>query len=524
MGYSPTISLFTEHQQSGPKAYPFVASILIHAAVIGLVAFVLLFAPKVTMGAVEPRYIVRSVDLDPQQSQRPVAAGDSSMYPGPASPSKDSAAQQSQAAPPAASRLQLARLATAHQTLLQPDIPLNKLIVNKTPLPSMLLWEASKVKVKHITPPPPIETSSADITPSIAAPNREKTVANIQLSATPFSTPAPIPPPSNTSPIDIHRQIQVERVPETTHVNSIQPASAAVLSLSDLNSSATTVALPPANEVASGSPNGAMANGPNGTSQQAGNGDLASRGTQSNATTGHGGAGQGKGNQSQNAGTGTAGSGEAKAGAGHGTTREGHGNSGSSNVPGSGQGTQRAGSNTGPTPGLGSASGPGGLGNGDNHSYVRINLPQNGKFGVVVVGSTINEQYPETAGIWSGRLTYSVYLHVGLAKSWILQFALPRDADAAAAGTVARLDAPWPYLIVRPELDTSAINADALMVHGFVDTQGRFESLSVVFPPEYRQGQDLLNALRQWQFRPAAQNGTSTRVEVLLVIPESDND
>ena len=31
-------------------------------------------------------------------------------------------------------------------------------------------------------------------------------------------------------------------------------------------------------------------------------------------------------------------------------------------------------------------------------------------------------------------------LHVGLAKSWILQYSLPRDADASAGGTVARLD------------------------------------------------------------------------------------
>jgi hypothetical protein len=30
----------------------------------------------------------------------------------------------------------------------------------------------------------------------------------------------------------------------------------------------------------------------------------------------------------------------------------------------------------------------------------------------------------------------------------------------------------------------------------------------------------VLDALQQWQFRPAAQNGQSERVEVVLIIPE----
>jgi hypothetical protein len=117
-------------------------------------------------------------------------------------------------------------------------------------------------------------------------------------------------------------------------------------------------------------------------------------------------------------------------------------------------------------------------------------------------------------------MAYTVYLHVGLARSWILQYSLPRAADAAAAGNIARLAAPWPYNIVRPKLVPGAINADALMVHGFVNQAGRFETLAIAFPPEFAQAQFVINALDQWQFRPAAQNGQITRVEVLLIIPE----
>jgi hypothetical protein len=132
----------------------------------------------------------------------------------------------------------------------------------------------------------------------------------------------------------------------------------------------------------------------------------------------------------------------------------------------------------------------------------------------------MEEEYPETAGLWNSRLAYTVYLHVGLAKNWILQYSLPRSDDAAAAGNIARIGAPWPYHIVRPNLSPDEINADALMVHGFLNEAGRFEALAVVFPPKFAQAQFVLDSLKQWQFRPATQNGRDTRVEVLLIIPE----
>jgi hypothetical protein len=147
-------------------------------------------------------------------------------------------------------------------------------------------------------------------------------------------------------------------------------------------------------------------------------------------------------------------------------------------------------------------------------------LPKDGQFGVVVVGSSLAEQYPEIAELTSGRLTYTVYLHVGLAKNWILQYSLPRSSDAASAGSSSRIQAPWPYNIVRPDILPGEINADALMIHGFVNEQGRFEGLAIAFPQEFARGQFVLDALQQWQFRPAIQNGQTSTVEVLLIIPE----
>jgi hypothetical protein len=180
------------------------------------------------------------------------------------------------------------------------------------------------------------------------------------------------------------------------------------------------------------------------------------------------------------------------------------------------------GQGSGHNAGSGSSQGAGqGAGNGDNGTVTRINLPKTGQFNVVVVGSSLDEQYPETTEVWKGRLAYSVYLHVGLEKNWIMQYSLPRAADSANAGT-AHLDAPWPYYIVRPNLNPDDATSDSVMVHGFVNESGHFEKLTVVFPTDmgYAREQLVLNALQQWQFRAGAHDGQVAKLEVLLIIPE----
>jgi hypothetical protein len=46
----------------------------------------------------------------------------------------------------------------------------------------------------------------------------------------------------------------------------------------------------------------------------------------------------------------------------------------------------------------------------------------------------------------------------------------------------------------------------------------------VAFPPDFRQAQFVLDALNQWQFRPAAKDGQTLRVEVLLIIPDERDE
>ena len=147
-------------------------------------------------------------------------------------------------------------------------------------------------------------------------------------------------------------------------------------------------------------------------------------------------------------------------------------------------------------------------------------MPRDGQFGSVVVGASLEDQFPEMTRVWAGRLAYTVYLHVGLARSWILQYSLPMADEATSAGSISRVDAPWPYNIVRPNLEVDPSESEAIMVHGFVNQSGHFEGLKIVFPPQFPQTQFVLPSLEQWQFRPAARNGQLARVEVLLIIPE----
>jgi hypothetical protein len=97
---------------------------------------------------------------------------------------------------------------------------------------------------------------------------------------------------------------------------------------------------------------------------------------------------------------------------------------------------------------------------------------------------------------------------------------LPPGSAVAAASAGTRPDAPWPYDIVRPRFDPDDFNADALMVHGFVNSAGRFERLALVFPAEFAKVKFLLSALQQWEFRPARDGGQTAAVEILLIIPD----
>jgi hypothetical protein len=457
----------------------FVVSILVHGGLMSLLFLGILYPAQLNDKILTEQYELRHLDLRaPEEPMKRTAANDID-YPGPGNissklPPGGTPNQQSTAL------RQTAQAPNGPQTLVQPKIHTDLKLTQETPVPTLVIWKPEDIPVKAIVAPPPAPPTAAEVIPSLEAPNHEVAPADIRISATDLTTQKVPILPSTTSPVVVHGPELAQQTPATTTVSTAPPTPTAVLSLSDLRMPAGTVFLPPANSTAASSSPGTMTQGQGKISSQPGSGNPASKA-----------GGKGPGVAADNA--------KQPQGAG--------GGAGS-------RGSEEAGPDQ---------SSRDGNGTGDQPSTDHITLPKDGEFGAVVVGASLEDKYPETAELWSGRLAYTVYIHIGLPKSWILQYSLPRSADAVESGNMSRIEAPWPYNIVRPNLAPGEINADALMIHGFVSQTGRFEGLAVVFPPAFPQTKFVLDALRQWQFRPAKQNGEMTRLEVVLIIPEQED-
>jgi hypothetical protein len=540
MRSSGPISLFTEPAPTPLMSAPVVVSMLMHAAAFAVVYLGLVSAPRIVNRPMNARYPVRVLNLRREEAEEHKSTGSGIAYPGPQTAANAPApggkpaaaagiAMQVADRTPARPRIAppVAYPKTSPQTLVQPDIPPTQLLTQETPIPTVVLWSPEKAVSKSIVPPPPHPPVAANVQPSLDAPNQEVNLAGFSVAANAQAKTAIPLLPSTSTPVAVHKAQPESKPPETTSDTAAQPTPARIMSLSDVQMHEGKITLPPANQTAAADNSPTPAPQKPAVSLQPGKGISAGT-TSAAATAKTSAAGQGGSNQGEKPAT-------AGKAVGQGASQSANSKgdkpsqaakpsaaprpqsaSGKSDKPTTapGSGTQAV---ANPGPAKGAASG---ASSEDDPSQAHISLPRDGKFGVVVVGSSLEEQYPEIAPVWGGRLAYTVYLHVGLAKSWILQYSVPRSDEAAAAGSVARLDAPWPFEIVRPNIDPGSINADALMVHGTVNKAGRFESLNIVFPPDFPQARFVLNTLRQWQFRPATQSGQNTDVEILLIIPD----
>lgn len=487
---SPLISLLNQPSSYRQPPTSFLVSFFIHGSVIALVYLAVVFAPKIDTHA-PVRFDMRQLDLHVPDSELARLRSGADRIPGPPSDIKSPGTKGDEAAHRPSPKL-IPHTPIGPQTLMQPDLKIAALLDHEIPLPKVVLWSASKVVVKKIVAPKPVKPPSVDVKPQVDIPNQETKLADIPLSSTNNLAVHPLMTASNTTPIVVPKPSQqIDVTPVATTQTQLQPTPAAVMSLSDITVKDANVALPAVNEAARGDANGSM--------------------TAANIKPIPG---PGNENAAQNA----TGNGNSKTAGIH--PGAGTGNSG---VPlaGGGKAPQPGGGGNGPANGSGQTSGNG-TGDSDRPTATKIARAPDGRFGAVVTGTSLEDQFPEMGNVWHSRMAYTVYLHVGLAKSWILQYALPRAADAAQAGSIGQLDAPWPFNIVRPNLAPGAIDSDALMVHGYVNTAGRFESLDIVFPPAFPMTDFVLQSLSQWQFRPAMQDGKPIRTEVLLVIPDED--
>lgn len=467
MSSSQINTLFSTPPRSRTEPGFFLVSILTHGLALAIGVLAIIHAPTIEEPATPRRYTTRLIKLqgvEPQLHWSPAGgAGHSAPHP------------QVRAA--AAAPKFLAYQSSAPVTLVQPDIAQITPPLLKVPIPIVVMWTPPQNLLQKIVPRPPQPRVVANVRPSLAMPNHEVQVSNLELSSTSFVSETIPLPASTTTPITVPG-VEPPQLPATASRQSAQPTPATVVSVSDMLPTQGTIALPLANQTAAASGSDSFMPGRPDRTAETGHGTIARKQNGS-------GSGAESGNRSGEGDRGTAGTGSAAA---NGTA---------------------AGSDSGSDSGLSAGDGP---------SVARIARPKDGHFSVVVVGDAVADDYPEAVGIWADRLAYTVYLNVGEERNWILQYCLPRMHQATISS--ARPDAPWPYLIVTPHFPPGDFDTDALLVHGFIDSQGRFEKLAIVYPTQFPETKFVLAALQQWQFRPAVQDGKSTAVEVLLIIPE----
>jgi hypothetical protein len=478
MANSSLLTVFGEPPEARFRVSSLVVSLLLHAGFFGLLTLRLFETHRLLERFPSERFAVRFVEFHSTERQIPAPGSGADRALAVHEPGSAGGA----AAAPAVTRLTPSRM-PASQTLIQPDIQPRVTISETTPIPLVVVWTGDKPVVKRLVPANPQTASISAVQPSLDAPIKEDDIADLKLASSALVTRGPAAKPSTTSPIVVSGTEELKKVPETTSTSADPPTPGRVISLSDVRVAEGIVAIPVANQTAKASP-GLLIPGQLQKPARAGDGKAEAQGAAAGKSAGEG---SGKADEA------------------------------------SGKQGDAAGSNAGAATASGAlsqrssvVSGPGAP-SGAQPAAVRISLPRDGQFGVVVFGSSVAEQYPETAEMWSGRMASTVYLHVGLARNWILQYALPRLVEAQGG---ERIDAPWPYEIVRPTLDPGDVNSDAVILHGFVNKDGRFDKLEVVFPAKLAQAPGWIAALNQWQFRPARQAGQAVPVEVLVIVPD----
>jgi hypothetical protein len=455
----------------GRRDYPaFALSGALHVLGVLMVAWVLLHNPIVIQDPLSRNYKVRHLELDRPDTAASRAA--EALYP---NRKQAGQANKSEAIHPAKSGEDQAAKAETHgarvpplslpeggrgkQVLMQPEIKQQVAVAAEVPLPSLLVWTPESKKVIEIHPPAPEKPSTANVQTSLELPNEELQLASLPQTSSDRTPKITTAPAGSSSPVAVKATEEAKMAPATAAKPTSDPTPAAILSVSDMRMDKGTINMPPVNET-KGSSN------KDGIQQAAHPGET--------------------------------------------ITQNGIGDPARATVDGS-QAAVVADAEK---------SAQNDLASGETAEHIQ--LPKDGKFGVVVVGSSLSDQYPETLEVWSDRVAYTAYIHVGTPKAWILQYAQLRSADASAGGTVAHLDAPWPYDIVRPNLLSKDLNADALMVHGVLNETGHLVNLAIAYPQGYVHASYVLYELQKWQFRPAQQKGKPTAVEVLLIIPENE--
>jgi len=126
--------------------------------------------------------------------------------------------------------------------------------------------------------------------------------------------------------------------------------------------------------------------------------------------------------------------------------------------------------------------------------------------------------------VFSDEKVYTVYLDMRKtlddpAPSWTLQYAVLRPPNDPSP--TSELTPPFPATKEIPKLSPEVLvrySGRVVVVYGIIDSQGKFQELTVKDSPDDQLDVPIIVALRKWSFRPAELNGQPIAIKVLLGI------
>jgi hypothetical protein len=160
----------------------------------------------------------------------------------------------------------------------------------------------------------------------------------------------------------------------------------------------------------------------------------------------------------------------------------------------------------------------------DPPELIRVQHPLSGSFDVVVMQSATPDDFADLGSELTGNPVFTVYLRVGDRKDWLLEYCLPGRQSKQESSYQVDVDdvesilAPYPVSTVIPKALLNQQIPRHLVFHGLLTADGRLHDVK---------GSDtnnivviqMLEALKDWHFRPALRNKQPVDVEFLLVIP-----
>lgn len=488
------LTLFSE-QKIGQGASPsMLASVVAHFVATGLLfVLVKVGVPHVVHVPPQEFSVVRVLTYNPQQDQAAVAGRQQRNL-----EAENTHAMKSPAGTPRPQRRVMPtnhKIKTGKQTLLQAHANHVQPPVHAV-IPTVLLTAAHPIITEQIFTSPPHPHPAAPTPRLLTLPNAETHVADVMLSEASITHPILVLPQSTTVPYKLDTPDTDAQIVETSSPTQHAPTPTRLLAVSNIKMAKGTIVIPQSeNEVQKSAARGSLSSGE--VRKLPAHGSGAQNGLSILRAALNG---TGASNQMYKA--------AAVNRANHLPAQQ---------IASAQNGLSQGSHGLKTSDGKISTQATADSGMGNRITFTHLTKSATGHFGAVLMGDSPEQDFPETADLWAGRNAYTVYVDVGVHTSWILQFSLPKSATPAQLQQ--KLAAPYPYIILRPNYAPSELNADDLLVHGFISAEGKLKNLSVEFPPGFSLAKLVLKALDQWQFRPATLNGTPTEVEVLLIIP-----